>query len=102
MEDNAVDKVPLKLLDSWQKENEIPLDDYFRLKNINWNKLDYVKKLEIYGEYLANVKKEKEVNSLAARQYHARPEVIAYFKRNKLLHESGDYREQPQQGGECE
>lgn len=32
-----------------------------------------------------------------AGNFHAKPEIIAYFKENKLNHESADYREGPKE-----
>ena len=83
----------LKDLDGWYKDNEIALDDFMRSSGKNWGALSYEKKLAIYEEYLIDSQKELKKDAMAARRYHAQPEVIDYFKRNKLNHESGDYRE---------
>lgn len=81
-----------KELDVWYKDNEIPLDDFMRSKGMVWNRLAYEKKLLLYHEFVAEQEKDLKRQREVARLYHRQPEVIDYFKRNKLNHESGDYR----------
>lgn len=81
----------MRELDDWYKQHEAALDD---LRAFNWPTLSHAKKLEIYLVWKKQVAEDETRQSAAARAYHALPQVIAYFKENKLLHESGDYREQ--------
>lgn len=82
----------LKELDCWYKDNEIALDDFMRSSGKNWGALAYDKKMTIYDEYIIESQKDLKKDHHAARLYHRLPEVINYFQRNQLNHESGDYR----------
>lgn len=75
-------------LDQWYKDWENTLD---ALRLVNWSKLAHAEKLTIYIACEQERVNTEAIQHQAARKYHAKPEVIEYFKRSKLKHESGDY-----------
>lgn len=83
-------KMKLAELNEWYKQNENMTDE---LRLVSWGALSYEKKLTLYQEIEKARAAEAERAGNSARAYHRKPEVIQYFKENKLLHESGDYRE---------
>lgn len=92
-------KVTMKELDAFyrDKHSDIEFDEYLRTREINWAELSYERMLAIYRVFHQQESKRSIAaghDDRAARAYHARPEVIEYFRSNKLLHESGDYRDE--------
>lgn len=91
-----MDKVTMKELDAFyrDKHSDIEFDEYMRTREINWNELNYERKLAIYRVF-----HQQETNRTpatghddrAARFYHSH-EAVEYFRTNGLNHESGDYR----------
>lgn len=77
-------------LDAWYKEYENTLDD---LRLVSWASLSHAAKLVLYLAWKKTADEEQQRSGQSARAYHRQPTVIQYFKENKLLHESGDYRD---------
>jgi hypothetical protein len=96
----TTEKVTMKELDAFyrEKHSDIEFDEYLRTREINWAELPYERKLAIYRVFHQQESKQPGTtkhDDRAARAYHARPEVIEYFRINGLNHESGDYRRGP-------
>ena len=80
-----------KELNIWFEENREYVDDKLRELNLSWTSLKLNQKLDLYADFEKELKEASALHK-TARDFHAKPEVICYFKRERLKHESGDYR----------
>lgn len=102
----TAEKVTMKELDAFyrEKHSDIEFDEYLRTREINWAELPFERKLAIYRVFHQQESKRPHRtghDDRGARAYHARPEVIEYFRSNGLNHESGDYRPGPTVSAAC-